>query len=63
MSSSRATTVVLAYASAAVSRMFNILVKFSAVAELQSFKGHSTGQKLNINVDSLIVHQLTINFD
>ena len=52
----------LSYASA-VSCMYDILVKFSVVAELQSFKGHSTGQKPNINVGSLIVHQLTINVD
>ena len=38
----------LSYASAK-SCMRNILVKFSVVAEFQSFKGHSSaGQKLNI---------------
>ena len=47
---------ILSY-SLAVSCIYDILVKFSAVAELQSFKGHSTGQKLNINVGFLIVHQ------
>ena len=52
----------LSYVSA-VSCMYDILVKFSAVAELQSFKGHSTGQKLNIYMGSLIVHQLDMNFD
>ena len=41
----------------------NILVKLSAAAELQSFKGHFTGQKLNINMDSLTVYQLTMKFD
>ena len=47
----------------AVSSMCDILVKFRGVAELQSFKGHSTGQKLNIYMGSLIVHQLDMNFD
>ena len=43
--------------------MCDILVKFSAVAEIQSFNnGHSTDQKLNINMSSLIVHQLAMNF-
>ena len=42
--------------------MCNILVKSSAVGEIQTFKGHSTGQKLNIDMGSLIVHQLTMNF-
>ena len=43
--------------------MCDIFVKFSRAAEFQSFKGHSTGQKLGINMGSLIVHQLTMNFD
>ena len=43
--------------------MYHILVKFSAVVEHQSFKGHSAGQKLSINEGFLIVHQLTVNFD
>ena len=47
----------------AVSSMCDILVKFHGVAELQSFKGHSTGQKLNIYMGSLIAHQLDMNFD
>ena len=47
----------------AVSCMCDILVKLSTAAENQSFKGHSIGQKLNINIGSLIVHQLTMNFD
>ena len=52
----------LSYASA-MSCMCDILVKFSAVAELQSFKGYSTGQKLNIDMGSFIVHHLTMNVD
>ena len=50
------------YASA-VSFMYDILVKFSVVVKCHSFKGHSAGQKLNINEGFLIVHQLTMNFD
>ena len=53
---------VLTYTST-VSCICNILVKLSAAAELQSFKGHFTGQKLNINMDSLTVYQLTMKFD
>ena len=52
----------LPYASA-VSWMCDIFVKVSGTAEFQSFKGHSAGQKLGINMGSLIVHQLTMNFD
>ena len=52
----------LTYASK-VSWMCDIFVKFSTAAEFQSFKGHSTGQKLGINMGSLTVHQLTMNFD
>ena len=51
------------YYASAVLCMRDILVKFSAVAELQSFKGHSTGLNVNINVGSWIVHQLTMSFD
>ena len=43
--------------------MCDIFVKFSRAAEFQNFKGHSTGQKLSINMGSLTVHQLTMNFD
>ena len=41
--------------------MCDIFVKVSGAAEFQSFKGHSAGQKLGINMGSLIVHQLTMN--
>ena len=52
----------LSFASA-VSCMYDILVKFSAVPELQSFEDHPNGRKFNINVGSLTVHLLTMNFD
>ena len=41
----------------------DILVKFSAVPELQSFKDHPNGCEFNINAGSLTVHPLTMNFD
>ena len=50
----------LSYASA-VSCMYDILVNFSAVAELESFKYHSTGQnRISISI-GLTVHQPRMN--